>query len=276
MKTETFTQPISERVTLPVEITNVYAVLKGTNPEDAKRIVLVTQALVALVIGDLNVGADGTVTHIEGERVYAFGHRFLAVGATDLPFARSSHGLISALFKGWQLNNLTTIRSGHPFTVQLGFNRSGNLNTTSFSMNERPNLKAGCSSNPVLGGPDRYWDINCFELPAVNTRGNLGRNTLIGPGLINADLALVKSFGAGALHALQVRIEAFNVFNRANFAVPSGRIAFTGVDAQGNPIVAPTWGRITSTVTTAPSTCDALATAENTDLRLPNSVTRGG
>jgi hypothetical protein len=41
------------------------------------------------------------------------------------------------------------------------------------------------------------------------------------------------------------------VFNRPNFAVPSGRIAFTGVDAQGNPIVAPTWGRITSTVTTS-------------------------
>ena len=51
--------------------------------------------------------------------------------------------------------------------------------------------------------------------------------------------------------SLQIRIEAFNVFNRANFAVPSGRIAFTGVDAQANPIVAPTWGRITSTVTTS-------------------------
>lgn len=42
VKTDTFTQPISERVTSPVEITNVYAVLKGSNPEDAKRIVLVT------------------------------------------------------------------------------------------------------------------------------------------------------------------------------------------------------------------------------------------
>src|SRR6266566_6320505 len=42
VKTDTFTQPISERVTSPIEITNVYAVLKGTNSEDAKRIVLVT------------------------------------------------------------------------------------------------------------------------------------------------------------------------------------------------------------------------------------------
>jgi len=44
---------------------------------------------VQLVSGDLSIGADGTVTYIDGKRVYAFGHRFLSVGATDLPFARS-------------------------------------------------------------------------------------------------------------------------------------------------------------------------------------------
>jgi len=44
---------------------------------------------VLLLSGDMNVGADGTVTHIDGERLYAFGHRFLSVGSTSLPFARS-------------------------------------------------------------------------------------------------------------------------------------------------------------------------------------------
>ena len=44
---------------------------------------------VQLVTGDLSIGADGTVTHIDGEKVYAFGHRFMAVGTTDLPFARA-------------------------------------------------------------------------------------------------------------------------------------------------------------------------------------------
>jgi hypothetical protein len=57
----------------------------------------------------------------------------------------------------------------------------------------------------------------------------------------------VKSFALQAQRSVQVRIEAFNIFNRANFAVPSGRIAFT--NAAGD--VSPTWGRITSTVTTA-------------------------
>jgi hypothetical protein len=99
--------------------------------------------------------------------------------------------------------------------------------------------------------PDRYWDIKCFSLPAVNTRGNAARNSVIAPGLVSVDLSLVKSISLGAARHLEVRIEAFNLSNRPNFAVPSGRTAFTGVNADGSPIVAPTWGRITSTVTTS-------------------------
>lgn len=45
---------------------------------------------VQLMRGDFHVAADGTVTHVEGNRIYAFGHRFLAAGATELPFARAS------------------------------------------------------------------------------------------------------------------------------------------------------------------------------------------
>jgi hypothetical protein len=44
---------------------------------------------VQLLSGDFSVAADGTVTHIDGNRVYAFGHRFLDVGTTALPFARA-------------------------------------------------------------------------------------------------------------------------------------------------------------------------------------------
>ncbi len=44
---------------------------------------------VQLLSGDMWVGADGTVTSIDGNRIYAFGHRFMAAGATELPFARS-------------------------------------------------------------------------------------------------------------------------------------------------------------------------------------------
>jgi hypothetical protein len=44
---------------------------------------------VQLMTGDMSAGADGTVTYVDGKRVYAFGHRFLALGSTEVPFARS-------------------------------------------------------------------------------------------------------------------------------------------------------------------------------------------
>lgn len=162
----------------------------------------------------------------------------------DLP----GHGLFLG---GWQLNNITTLQTGHPFEIVEGFNRSGNLNTTSFSRHDRPNLKAGYSNSPVLGGPDRYWNINAFELQPINTRGNLGRNTVMGPGLANTDLSLIKQFKVRETGTLQFRAESFNLPNRANFAVPAGRTAFTGVAADGSPVIAPDWGRITRTVTTS-------------------------
>ena len=56
---------------------------------DPKRLQPGAMISVQLMTGDLGVGADGTVTHIDGNRLYAFGHRFLAVGDTDLPFARA-------------------------------------------------------------------------------------------------------------------------------------------------------------------------------------------
>ena len=44
---------------------------------------------VQLMTGDMTAGADGTVTWIDGNKLYAFGHRFLSVGDTELPFARA-------------------------------------------------------------------------------------------------------------------------------------------------------------------------------------------
>src|SRR5690348_1537915 len=56
------------------------------NPADIKPGSMIS---VSLMSGDLSVGADGTVTYVDGTHVYAFGHRFLDVGATALPFARA-------------------------------------------------------------------------------------------------------------------------------------------------------------------------------------------
>ncbi|MGC4053229.1 MAG: SpoIVB peptidase S55 domain-containing protein [Paludibaculum sp.] len=65
---------------------------------------------VQLVRGDLNVGADGTVTHLDGNRVYAFGHRFLAIGDTEMPFARSE--VITLLASNNQSFKISTPANG--------------------------------------------------------------------------------------------------------------------------------------------------------------------
>jgi hypothetical protein len=65
----------------------------GGNPNDKlgdpSKIEPGSMISVQLMAGDLSAGADGTVTCIDGDRIYAFGHRFLAAGATELPFARA-------------------------------------------------------------------------------------------------------------------------------------------------------------------------------------------
>jgi len=178
-------------------------------------------------------------------------HVFAANWSYQLPFAQSLKGVAGLLLRGWQFNSILTAQSGHPFEVREGFNRSGNLNTVNYAMHERPDLKPGWSNNPILGDPSRYWDINAFMLQPANQRGNLGRNTLIGPGLVDLDFALAKSFAITETRRIEFRAESFNLPNRPNFAVPSGLIAFTGVDANGNPVIAPNWGVISSTVTTS-------------------------
>jgi outer membrane receptor protein involved in Fe transport len=178
-------------------------------------------------------------------------HVFVGNWSYELPFAKSMRGAGGLLLKGWQLNNITTLQSGHPFEVREGFNRSGNLNTVNYAMHERPDVKSGYSNNPILGGPDRYWDINAFTLQAVNTRGNLGRNTLIGPGIFGFDVSVQKSFPIDERRRFDFRAEMFNLPNHPNFAVPSGLTAFTGVAANGSPVISPTWGVISTTVTTS-------------------------
>jgi hypothetical protein len=64
----------------------------GRSPRPVKPAVLQPGSMISVQLarGDMAVGADGTVTHVDGRRVYAFGHRFLSAGATELPFSAAS------------------------------------------------------------------------------------------------------------------------------------------------------------------------------------------
>jgi hypothetical protein len=101
------------------------------------------------------------------------------------------------------------------------------------------------------GNPIQYIKTQCFAFPTPSTRlGNVGRNSLTGPGLSDFDLSLFKNNPIPKISErfnAQFRAEFFNIFNQANFAPPlSNRTLFT---ASGAAI--PTAGLITSTVTTS-------------------------
>jgi hypothetical protein len=175
---------------------------------------------------------------------YDIRHNFVFNYTWTLPSAPGASGFTKALTGGWQLAGIVTMRSGVPFSPELSFDRANAL-PRSGGAGQRPNLAPGASANPVLGGPTQYFDPFAFELPAARTLGNLPRNTIIGPGYATWDSSLVKNVGIGGQRRLQLRLEAFNILNRANFALPE-RIIFDSATTR-----VATAGEITRTVTPA-------------------------
>jgi hypothetical protein len=153
----------------------------------------------------------------------------------DLPFVRNLAGVRGKFLSGWQINGILTLANGTPNNILTGFNRSRNL-ATGGNIDDRPNLlqdyvgknltkgvSAGCPGVPPgarLGTPDLYFDPCAFGLPEEGFYGNLGRNTIIGPGLVNFDFAAVKNTRILENKNIEFRAEFFNLFNRANFGRP--------------------------------------------------------
>jgi hypothetical protein len=144
-------------------------------------------------------------------------HNFVANFSYPLPF-KFQQKVVSAALGGWTVNGIGTFQTGQPFTVRLGFERSNDGNG---GRADRPNLVPGAKTNPVLGGPDRYYDPAAFALPAAGTYGNLGRDTVIGPGIANFDFSVEKVFPLRERYNFRFRAEFFNLPNRANFGLPN-------------------------------------------------------
>ncbi|MGH9312728.1 MAG: carboxypeptidase regulatory-like domain-containing protein [Vicinamibacterales bacterium] len=174
--------------------------------------------------GDPNFPQDSNnVAPERGRSNFDVRHRFSASFSYELPWAL-------------QLEGVVALQSGRPFTVAL-LPELDNSNTgrsvLGFGANDRPN-QTGNSEVPDPG-PDQWFNTAAFAMPPFGSFGNVGRNTLEGPGYSNVNLGLMREFGVGARAArLQLRLEAFNLFNRVNFNLPDN---FFG---------SPTFGRILS------------------------------
>ena len=167
----------------------------------------------------------------------------------ELPFghgralANEWEGWRSGLVSGWSVNSIVTLQSGFPFTPQLSYNPSNNGDTRN---PVRPFVNPNFTRSAILGQPGQWFNPNAFLQPPANSGfyGNLGRDTLIGPGLATWDFSAVKDTRLRERLSLQFRAEIFNLLNRANFNTPN-LIVFTPSGASG------TAGAITGTSTTS-------------------------
>jgi len=161
----------------------------------------------------------------------------------ELPF--NPQGAARHILGGWSFNGILTLATGPPSSFGMDFDRAHSGQGTE---SQRPEMVAGFSNNPVLSDgrdPNAYYDVNALAIGPEGFFGNLGRNTLILPGLATFDLGMTKGFSLGERADLQFKAEFFNIFNRANFGAP--RMQIFG----GGGVRDAAAGMITKTTTTS-------------------------
>jgi len=178
-------------------------------------------------------------------------------GSWDLPFGKDRlffHGVSSRADRfigGWGLSGIVSIQSGFPFSPQLGYNPSGNGDTRN---PVRPSLNPDYHGTLYPRTPQQWFDPNAFTAPVAGTLGNAGRDTLVGPGLVDGDLSLAKTTTVTEHLRAQFRVEYFNIANHTNFTTPNAVVFSTG-PTPAKPItsaaLSPTAGVLTGTATTS-------------------------
>ncbi len=174
-------------------------------------------------------------------------HQVSIAGSYELPFGHgkrwlgTANGFENKVAGGWQLNAITSLLSGFPFTPVIGTNRSGDGDTRN---PDRPSLNPSFSGPVILGQPNQWYNPNAFVLPAAGTYGTLGRGTFNGPGLAALDLSLFKNTAITERVALQFRAEFFNALNHPNFGPPNSTVFSSGA-------ISSSAGVITTTATTS-------------------------
>jgi hypothetical protein len=147
-------------------------------------------------------------------------HNFVASYTYQIPFEHLFHRR-NRLTAEWTLSGITRFSTGFPVTL-LNNNDTSLLGSIPNGINnngvDTPNVARGpleLSPNPRNGRP--YFNASLFSLPPLGSPGTAARRFFYGPGIDNFDVALAKNLRLGESKSLQFRLEAFNVFNHAQF-----------------------------------------------------------
>ena len=179
----------------------------------------------ALLSGDSPTHGVRRNPHSDGNDIWAVGDQDVAQHLAanfnwSLPSPRGN-GLLRQVIGGWQTTGIVTVLSGLPFTVTSSGDRSL-TGTGSYADYTSP----GCDASSHIGSDTRlgWFNTACFQEAAIGTWGNLGRNTLRGPGLSTIDWGMYKNFRVTEAINLQFRSEFFNLLNHTNFGNPSATV----------------------------------------------------
>jgi hypothetical protein len=176
-------------------------------------------------------------------------------GSYDLPFGpdrrflNRSSGPASFLAGGWTASAIVAIQTGFPFSPQLGYNPPGNGDSRNPI---RPSWNPNFTGSLYPHTQTEYFNPSAFIPPTVTvgtttygTYGNVGRDSLVGPGLTDVDFSAVKDTHITERFNLQFRAEFFNILNHTNFLTPNEVVYSSATQ------LSPTAGVITATSTTS-------------------------
>jgi hypothetical protein len=165
-------------------------------------------------------------------------HNFVASYDYRIPFDRLTPKW-HYLTQGWEIAGITRASSGFPITLKSNDDNSlqgsipNGVNNYSLDIGNYTGAPLQLNGNPRDGLP--YFNPAAFEHADLGTLGNASRRSFHGPGELNFDISLLRSFRITESKALQLRVESFNTFNHARFFGPAA--------VQGN-IDSPLFGQV--------------------------------
>jgi hypothetical protein len=122
--------------------------------------------------------------------------------------------------ENWNFSTIYQVQSGMPFTISV-FGDTANSGTV---LGENP-VRANATGQPVFGTgtrtADEWFNPAAFAAPAAFTYGNVGRNSVYGPGLQTLDIAVARQFRLTEKANFQFRAEGFNALNQTNLGTPN-------------------------------------------------------
>jgi hypothetical protein len=172
-------------------------------------------------------------------------HNFNMSSVYEMP--KFSNTALRVLASGWQISGIVRAVTGAYSTVSAGIDQalSGTSTGGNTGTDQRPNL---ILASPYLPdkGVNGWLNPAAFAPPAPGTYGNLGSRNIVGPGSIRFDAGLTRTFPIREKQSLQLRAEAFNVANHANYCAPPIQGIVPAITCPDINLNSPTFGKILS------------------------------